>query len=308
MEFYQLEYLCAVADRGGYNQAARTLYRVPSAVKRGVALLEEEVGVKLLQRDGRNVRLTEEGDEFLRWARSALASRSELLDRIRRKGPLRGRVVVAAGQAILNKFLSRLKTFMIQHPQVEILVLRRRGFEIGSMIEQGTADFGYLPLESCPPTLEWHKCVELRMMLAIPIKHELARKKDISLTDLSKVPLILPDREASSGKRIHRAFQEKGLEYRTLVETGDSRLLLGFVREGLGITVIQEQETSPDIRKDVKIVDASHLFGKQVEGMAWRKRGYLPEAARRLMATLVPEAQPPDVYSATAATTTKKIK
>jgi len=262
-------------------------------VKRGVSLLEDEIGVKLLERDGRNVRLTEEGDEFVRWARNAIASRAELLDRIRRKGPLRGRVVVAAGQAILNKFLGRLKTFMTQHPLVEILVLRRRGFEIGPMIEQGAADFGYLPLEACPATLEWHKAIELRMLLAIPMAHPLAKKKDFSLADLSKVPLILPDREASSGRRIHRAFQEKGLEYRTLVETGDSRLLLGFVREGLGITVLQEQEISPDIKKDVKIVDGSHLFGKQVEGMAWRKRGYLPEAARRLMAALAPEAHPP---------------
>src|SRR5436190_2152341 len=103
VEFYQLEYVCAVADRGGYNQAARHLYRVPSAVKRGVALLEQEIGLSLLQRDGRGVRLTGEGEEFVRWARSAIESRTELLDRIRCKGPLQGRVVVAAGQAILNK-------------------------------------------------------------------------------------------------------------------------------------------------------------------------------------------------------------
>ena len=298
MEFYQLEYLCAVADRGGYNQAARQLYRVPSAVKRGVALLEDEIGVRLLQRDGRAVRLTEEGQEFVRWGRAAIASRVEMLDRIRKKGPLRGRVVVVAGQAILNKSLPRLKIFMNKHPQVEILVLRRRGFEIGPMIEQGEADFGYLPLEYCPATLHWHQSVELRMLLAIPRRHPLARKRRLTLADLSQVPLILPDREASSGRRIHRAFQEKGLEYRTLVETGDSRLLLGFVRAGLGISVLQEQEISGDAKRDLKIVDVSHLFGKQVEGLAWRKRGYLPEAARSLMATLAPEAHPPAVSAA----------
>jgi DNA-binding transcriptional LysR family regulator len=293
MDFYQLEYMCAVADRGGYNQAARHLYRVPSAVKRGVALLEQEVGVALLQRDGRGVRLTEEGIEFVSWARSAIASRSELLDRIRSKGPLRGRVVVAAGQAILNKSLRLLKHFMDKHPQVEILILRRRGFEIGRLIESGEADFGYLPMEYCPPSLEWHRCVELRMMLAIPRRHPLSKKRKISLEELSHVPLILPDREASSGRRIHRAFQEKSLEYRTLVETGDSRLLLGFVRTGLGISVLQEQEISSGIKRYVKIVDASHLFGSQVEGMVWRKRGYLPKAARKLMSILAPEAPVP---------------
>jgi DNA-binding transcriptional LysR family regulator len=290
MEFYQLEYLCAVANSGGYNQAARHLYRVPSAVKRGVALLEEEVGVRLLQRDGRAVRLTQEGEEFVGWARTALASRSEVMDRIRTKGPLRGRVVVAAGQAVLNRYLPRLKTFMGRYPHVEIMILRRRGFEIGPLIEQGEADFGYLPSESCPPTLHWHRAVELKMLLAIPKRHPLARKRNIALRDLSRVPLILPDRQASSGRRIHRAFQEHELEYRTLVETGDSRLLLSFGRAGLGVSILQEQEISRDTRRLVKIIDASRLFGKQVEGIAWRKRGYLPEPARRLMNMLVPDA------------------
>lgn len=290
MEFYQLEYLCAVAERGGYNQAARHLYRVPSAVKRGVALLEEEVGIPILQRDGRGVRLTGEGEEFVRWARSAIESRTEMLDRIRRKGPLQGRVVVAAGQAILNKALLRLKKFMTRNPQVEILILRRRGFEIGQLIEKGEADFGYLPLEYCPATLHWHQCVELKMLLAIPKNNPLARKRPITLQDISRVPLILPDRQASSGRRVHRAFQEKDLDYRTLVETADSRLLLGFVRAGLGISILQEQEIAHHAREEVAMVDVSHLFGKQVEGIAWRKRGYLPAAARALMQALAPEA------------------
>ncbi len=236
------------------------------------------------------VRLTEAGEELARWARTAIESRTEMLDRIRQKGPLRGRVVVAAGQAILSTALARLKTFMNQNPKVEILILRRRGFEIGPLIERGEADFGYLPLEHCPATLHWHQCVELRMMLAIPRNHPLARKRSLTLPDLSQVPLILPDRQASSGLRIDRAFQEKGLEYRTLVETADSRLLLGFVRAGLGISVLQEQEISRDLKRQIKIVDVSHLFGHQIEGIAWRKRGYLPEAARRLMAALAPDA------------------
>ncbi|MBI3894450.1 MAG: LysR family transcriptional regulator [Acidobacteria bacterium] len=290
MEFYQLEYLCAVAERGGYNQAARHLYRVPSAVKRGVALLEDDIGVPLLQRDGRKVRLTQEGEEFVCWARTAIESRTEVLDRIRKKGPPRGRVVMAAGQAILNKFLPRLKTFMHQHPQVEILILRRRGLEIGALIEQGEADFGYLPLDHCPATLHWHRCVELKMLLAVPKSHPLALKRKISLQDISRVPLILPDHQASSGQRIHHTFQEHGLEYRPLVETGDSRLLLSFVREGMGISILQEQQISKDTKKQVKIMDVTRLFGKQVEGIAWRKHGYLSDAARRLVAALAPDA------------------
>jgi hypothetical protein len=56
------------------------------------------------------------------------------------------------------------------------------------------------------------------------------------------------------------------------------------------VSILQEQEISHDTRKLVKIVDVTRLFGKQVEGIAWRKRGYLPEAARRLMSVLAPDA------------------
>src|SRR5438874_789315 len=115
MEFYQLEYLCAVAERGGYNQAGRHLYRVPSAIKRGVSLLEKEIGMPLLQRDGRGVRLNGEGEQFVRWARSVIESRTEMMDRIRKKGPLQGRVVIAATPAILNNALPRLKRFMTRN-------------------------------------------------------------------------------------------------------------------------------------------------------------------------------------------------
>ncbi|MBI4458927.1 MAG: hypothetical protein HY648_02570, partial [Acidobacteria bacterium] len=93
-----------------------------------------------------------------------------------------------------------------------------------------------------------------------------------------------------SGQRIHQTFLEHGLEYRALVETGDSRLLLSFVREGMGICILQEQQISKDTLKQVKILDVTKLFGKQVEGIAWRKHGYLSEAARRLVAALAPDA------------------
>ncbi|MCZ6491743.1 MAG: hypothetical protein O7A06_14595 [Acidobacteria bacterium] len=58
--------------------------------------------------------------------------------------------------------------------------------------------------------------------------------------------------------------------------------------------------TDKSVNKQLRIVDVSHLFGRQVEGIAWRKRGYLPEAARYLMAALAPEAPIPASVDAEA--------
>ena len=57
--------------------------------------------------------------------------------------------------------------------------------------------------------------------------------------------------------------------------------------------------TDKSVKKQLRIVDVSHLFGRQVEGIAWRKRGYLPEAARHLMAA-TPEAPIPTSVDAEA--------
>src|SRR5262249_48961458 len=151
--------------------------------------------------------------------------------------------------------LPLFRRFMTKHSGIELLFLRRRGFEIGALIEKGQADFGYLPLEYCPPTLHWHKFGEFGTFLIIPRRYPLARERRITLQKLSKYPLIIPDRNASAGWRIHRAFQANHVEYRVRIETVDSRLVTGFAREGLGVGILQEEDLIFGLKKYCRLVD-----------------------------------------------------
>lgn len=77
MELHQLRIFVAVAECGSFSQGARRLYISHSASSRAVAALEEELGVRLLERDNRVLGLTKAGDVLLAEARQLLAAAEE---------------------------------------------------------------------------------------------------------------------------------------------------------------------------------------------------------------------------------------
>src|SRR5210317_1766106 len=79
MDFRKLEIFAAVADNCSFSRAAQQLHMAQPAVSIAVRKLEESLGLQLLDRSGRDVMLTIEGEEVLRRARRILQESSELL-------------------------------------------------------------------------------------------------------------------------------------------------------------------------------------------------------------------------------------
>ena len=83
MELHQLRVFVAVAECGSFSQGARRLYISHSAASRAVAALEEELGLRLLERDNRVLGLTRAGEILLEEARPLLAAAEEALRKVR---------------------------------------------------------------------------------------------------------------------------------------------------------------------------------------------------------------------------------
>ena len=83
MELEQLRIFTAVAEHGGFSAAARRLYISHSTTSRAVAALEEELGVKLLERGSHSIKLTPAGELLLREAKSLLDAAEAIADKVR---------------------------------------------------------------------------------------------------------------------------------------------------------------------------------------------------------------------------------
>lgn len=117
----------AVADTLSITAAARELGVTPGAVSRQIKGLEESVGVDLLVREGRRIRLTADGRELEKGLEDVFSRIGEAVDRLRR--PIRGeRLRVAATSMFASAWLvPRLEGFRAQRPQAEVILFDRSG-------------------------------------------------------------------------------------------------------------------------------------------------------------------------------------
>jgi DNA-binding transcriptional LysR family regulator len=118
-----------VVDEGGFTAAARALRLPKSSISRAVALLEEELGARLLQRSTRKVRLTEAGTAFYERAARGIAGVQEAADAVADlQGTLRGRIrLTAPADAATWLMAPLIARFVAEHPAVHVeLVLTAR--------------------------------------------------------------------------------------------------------------------------------------------------------------------------------------
>ena len=110
----------AVADRGGFTRAARSLNRTQSAVSMQIKRLEENVRTPLFERNGRSIRLTRDGESLLGYARRLLALQDEALNALaaeRVEGPVRIGAMDDYGTRILPGLIA---TFCRDYPAVAV--------------------------------------------------------------------------------------------------------------------------------------------------------------------------------------------
>lgn len=134
-----LYYFAAVVEHGGFAPAGRALHVPKSKLSRRVALLEERLGVRLLQRSSRHFSVTDLGDEFYRHCRAMLVEAEAAHEAIEsRKAEPQGQVRITCPVALLQARIGAiLADFMLQCPKVGILLesTNRRVDVIGEGID-----------------------------------------------------------------------------------------------------------------------------------------------------------------------------
>ncbi len=111
------------ARTGSFKSAAKALNVSPTAISHHIRTLEEDLGVPLFERDGRNVTLTQQGRELSTDVAQAFAQLAQAVDRTRRSP--NGQVIrIAAGPFFAARWLMpRLAPFWVEHPQISLEVV-----------------------------------------------------------------------------------------------------------------------------------------------------------------------------------------
>lgn len=244
MELRHLRYFVAVAEELHFGHAAVRLNTSQPSLSQQIRNLERELKVELLRRTKRQVALTAAGERFLQEARSILAAadRAAGLARETARGETR-KIVVGISPETDWQFLGRVLRLFAEHvPFVEVAFQNLTAEAQIEALRAGGIDVGFvgLPLET--DDLLTETTARVRLMVALPEKHPMARKEPLKLEDLSKEAFMLWPRHLSPGSYDHllSVFRRAGFGPPIVTEGGipSTRTVLGMIEAGLTIALV----------------------------------------------------------------------
>lgn len=251
MEFRQLESLVAIADTGSISRAAVAVNLAQPSLSRQIALLEEELGQRLLVRTGRGVALTAAGEAFIVHARSILETsrraRDELRDMSDNPG---GRVTVGMPPRVaLGMSVPLIQGFRKRFPRAVITVLEGLSLSLRESLVAGRLDMALMfdPLPS--PQLVYEPLLRERLLLVAPPHSKLPAR--VGLAALASYPMVLPNAPNAIRGLLEPVLAPRGITLEVLAEVGAVQTVLALVAEGMGCTILPDSAlaTSSDAEK-----------------------------------------------------------
>jgi DNA-binding transcriptional LysR family regulator len=244
MELRHLRYFVAVAEELHFGHAASRLNTSQPSLSQQIRNLEREIKVDLLRRTKRHVGLTPAGERFLQEARGILAAaeRAAGLARETSRGESR-KVVVGISPDTDWLFLGKVLRLFAEHiPFVEVVFQNLTPEAQVGALRGGQIDVGFvgLPLEA--EGLATETTGRVRLMVALPEKHPMARNRPLKLEELSKEAYMLWPRHLSPGAydSLLGVFRRAGFGPPIAMEGGipSTRTVLGMIAAGLAIALV----------------------------------------------------------------------
>jgi DNA-binding transcriptional LysR family regulator len=239
-----LRYFVAVAEELHFGRAAERLHVAQPGLSQQIRALERQLGVQLLERTSRQVRLTPAGALLLGEARRIIAQTERAVDHVRRAGlGQAGRITLAAiGSATFDVVPRLLREHRRRYPEVEVLLREMSTPAQVHALRGGEIDVGILRLPADTGELVTHVVREERMALMLPEGHPLAARRRVSLRGLAREPLIVfpAAPRPSWADTVIRACREAGFEPRVAQEAMESATVVSFVAAGIGVAPVPD--------------------------------------------------------------------
>ncbi|NOT02912.1 MAG: LysR family transcriptional regulator [Phycisphaerales bacterium] len=285
----QLRGFCHAAQTGSFSLAAERLMLSQPSISLQVQALEREFEIQLFDRKGPKIALTSDGEALLKLA----APLVEGIDRLRdafaaARGEMgSGALHVAAGEStilyLLPKFVS---LFTAACPHVELNIHNVTG-RIGlQMLRKGEADLAIGSMLDVPDDIAYEPLFTYKPMLITAPDHPLAGLKNVTLSDISAYPLILPPRRLTTWRLVDAAFKQQNLTYKVGMEVGGWEVIKKYVEQGLGISIV----TSICLTGKEKLaaIPVTRYFRRRSYGVVLRRGGVLSPQARKFVETIAP--------------------
>jgi DNA-binding transcriptional LysR family regulator len=289
MQIESLEVFCDVARHRSFSQAAQARGVTQSAASQVVSQLEKDLGVQLIDRSTRPLRLTPLGQKYYEGCAVLLEQYLELKASIRTAhAQLAGTVRVAAIYSVgLSDMGQLVQRFNVELPDVRVHLEFLHPDKVYEHVLTGTADIGLVSFPRKHPKLACQRWREEPMVLACTPIHPLARYPGVAVRQLTGERYIHFDRDLHIRREIDRFLRDHGVTIEVVHEFDNIENIKKAVELGAGIALLPE----PTLRREVEaqtLVARPLRDGRLVRplGIIHRRHHKLSSTAHRLVELL----------------------
>lgn len=241
MELQQLKTFITVAKVSSFTKASELLDYAQSSVSGQIRALEEEFEVRLFERLGRRVRLTEEGKRLLVYAEQLLKLAEETKDSVTGSTQPRGTLIIGAPESLsIFRLPKLLKEYHSRFPNVKLVLKLGSCRDILSWLKKNIIDVAFLidtPL-NVPSLVSKCLCQE-KIVLIAGNSHDIVNKNTIELKDLEGEELILVEEDGCCYRTIFESLMTEVSVYPSSIqEFGSVETIKKCVISGLGVSIL----------------------------------------------------------------------
>lgn len=236
----QVEAFKAIIEQGTVSQAAEVLGVTQPAVSKLLAHLEEETGLTLFDRVRGKLACTPHGMRLYREIDrvfSGLRQVEQAVDSIRRDEQRTLNVGVLP--ALSGSFIRRTTmNFLTHHPDVRVSINTRGSLFLVDRLVTRQIDVALVGSRADNPYIDREPLFQYPLICAMPVNHELTRKRVIRPRDLAGKPFLSFGTDSQTQSLVVKAFENAQVELNVVLSTDTAPTLCEFVASGLGVSLI----------------------------------------------------------------------
>ncbi|EEG73311.1 LysR substrate binding domain protein [[Clostridium] hylemonae DSM 15053] len=247
MNLYHLRYFVTLAHLEHYTKAAEILAITQPSLSHAIASLEKELGVKLFEKEGRNVVLTKCGQAFLTDVEQALGMLDSSINKLQMTGSGEGRIDVALLRTLSTSVVPQfVRGFLDTRPEKNIDFYFHTSTGLTPDIIQGVKerryDVAFCSLMENEPAIEFTPVARQELVVIVPEDHPLSGRHEIDLKETLPYPQIVFSKRSGLRPIIDHLFEQCGGQPDIVYSLEEDQAVAGLVGAGFGIAVVPRME------------------------------------------------------------------
>jgi DNA-binding transcriptional LysR family regulator len=292
MNLHDLETFVSIAQLGGVTRAAGQLNRSQPAITRRIKILEDQLGVPLLERGRNGAMLTEAGRIFLPYAEAVLAALKDGTQAVQAlEGDDRGAVSLAiVGTLAGTTVVEQLRRFSARHRNARLMLRTANSFEVSDMVRRGEVSLGLRYFADPSPELISRQISQERIVVVCSAQHKWGGKR---LRDPGQLrtdqwfSLPMTRHRDSFAHLVTRQLASAKLDDVQVMTIDSLTAQKRLIEADIGIALLPESSIQEELRLGtLRTIDISDLQTTVPIHVLYRKSGYLTGASRTLLSLI----------------------